>query len=55
MSQNIGCAANDLTANEEVRMHSPKQYVEGEIVELKSSNYIHECKILKRLPEESEN
>ncbi|BFK89659.1 hypothetical protein NSB24_28350 [Blautia coccoides] len=54
MSENIGYAAYDLTRNEEIRIHSPKEYVEGEIVELKAGNYIHECKILKRLPEESD-
>lgn len=52
MSQNIGYAAYDLTRNEEILTHSPKEYVEGEIIELKVGNYIHECKILKRLLEE---
>lgn len=51
MYQNIGYVAYYLTKNEEIRIHSPKEYVVGEIVELKTGDYIHECKILKRLPD----
>lgn len=54
MPKNIGYAAFDLTSNEEIRIHSPKEYVEGEIVELKAGTFIHECKILRTLPEEKE-
>lgn len=54
MSQKIGYAAYDLTNQEEIRIHAPKEYMVGEIVELKVDDYIHECKILKRLPTEAE-
>lgn len=54
MSPNIGYAAYDLTRNEEIRIHSPKEYVAGEIIEMKVGDFIHECKIFKRLDEESE-
>lgn len=54
MPQNIGYAAYDLSKNEEIRIHSPNEYIVGEIVELKIGDYIHECKILQRLQEEPE-
>lgn len=54
MSQNIGYAAYDLTRDEEIRIHSPKEYMAGEIIEMNVGDITHECKILKRLAEESE-
>lgn len=54
MNQNIGYAAYDMTENEEIRIHTPNEYIVGEIVELKAGDYIHECKILKRLPDEAD-
>lgn len=54
MYQNIGYVAYDLTKNEEIRIHSPREYMVREIVELKTGDYIHKCKILKRLPDVAE-
>lgn len=54
MSKNYGYKAFDLTRNEEIRIHSPKEYKIGEIIEMKAADYLHECKILETLPEESE-
>lgn len=52
MVKNIGYKVYDLTKNEEILIHTPKEYLLGEIIELKCPDCIHECKILEMLQDE---
>ncbi|MDO4274130.1 MAG: hypothetical protein Q4D16_10700 [Eubacteriales bacterium] len=53
--KNNGYKAFDLTTKEEIQIHSPNKYVDGEIIELKCPDCVHECKILETLSDDSDD